>query len=539
MERRAPLTLALLARDGRLPGSVIATLQALAKENFIQLVAAAPALAPPSHFHERRERWLAAAQRLLEGCAGASTVALAEAFPALPAAPTGEVDLVFAWDLGLDAALAWPSRLGVLRLEVGGSFDGLGCFRALLQTSRHVPVVAKLCGPGGTQTLAHALPALPDHPKFLTQEAAVHSRSGALLSKVLRQLAARTLPEAGPVPEAPVLESANVLRHATFLAQRFAESLAGRWRKARRSKYWMDDENNWFLAWRTAPERFTCNRESFDTSGFQLLFPPPGRFYADPCVVHVAGRDHVFFEEWRQETGRGVIAHMVLGDDGRLTAPEAVLEEPHHLSYPFVFEADGEVYMIPETAAAGRIDLYCATEFPHGWEKVATLLEGVHAADTTLHRQGGRWWMFTSVGTRDTSKNDTLEIYHSESLTGPWQPHAANPVKIDAASARPAGRLFYRGGKLVRPSQDCTTAYGAAVTLNEITCLTPERFSESVLERIGPEWLPQNVGFHTVAHGRRLEVIDGRIRSKASRFPDLAEIGAYLADATPRSTSAA
>ena len=61
-----------------------------------------------------------------------------------------------------------------------------------------------------------------------------------------------------------------------------------------------------------------------------------------------------------------------------------VIEEPYHLSYPFLFEFEGELYMIPEKARATRVDLYRCVAFPYQWELVKTLIEGFALADSTL-----------------------------------------------------------------------------------------------------------------------------------------------------------
>jgi hypothetical protein len=197
-----------------------------------------------------------------------------------------------------------------------------------------------------------------------------------------------------------------------------------------------------------------------------------------------------------------------------------VLEESHHLSYPFVFEADDGIYMIPESAATRSVDLYKAYDFPRGWRHEATLLQGVSAADATLFRHDGLWWMFAAVGEDGSSRNDQLHIYWAQDVRGPWQPHVGNPVKIDVSSVRPAGRLFRRGVALLRPTQDCSRVYGGGVTLCEVTELSRESFAEVEVERLLPDWLPANVAFHTLSSSGRLEMIDGRILSTgASRFP--------------------
>jgi hypothetical protein len=65
----------------------------------------------------------------------------------------------------------------------------------------------------------------------------------------------------------------------------------------------------------------------------------------------------------------GCIAVVTANPNGTVYAPQRVLEEPHHLSYPFVFEQDGQIWMIPESGAARNVSLYRAVEFPHRWTR--------------------------------------------------------------------------------------------------------------------------------------------------------------------------
>ncbi|MCI0548615.1 MAG: formyl transferase, partial [Candidatus Rokubacteria bacterium] len=216
-------------------------------------------------------------------------------------------------------------------------------------------------------------------------------------------------------------------------------------------------------------------------------------------------------------SGKGVIAWMQRVAPGRFTQPETVLQGPHHLSYPYVFEHEGAVWMIPETAQARRIELYRARAFPRSWERVAVLLDEVNAVDATLLRHDRCWWMFANIGEAGSSTWDELFAFHADSPLGPWKPHAANPVKSDVRSARPAGRLFRREGRLIRPAQDCSRSYGGSLALCEVLELTPTRYRERVIAEIGPEWLPGNLGFHTLSFSERIEFIDGKIARPRDR----------------------
>jgi hypothetical protein len=197
----------------------------------------------------------------------------------------------------------------------------------------------------------------------------------------------------------------------------------------------------------------------------------------------------------------------VIGD--RLaSAPVPVLNRPYHLSYPHVFEADGEILMIPETGENRTLELYRATEFPLKWELVKVLMkDGVYSDATPLFHQG-RWWLFVTVDVTGNATQDELSIFHSDAITGPWIPHAANPVKSDSRSSRSGGRIIKYADRLFRPAQDCDRHYGAGLVWFEITELTPTRFSErKVLAWDGRSDLDA-IGLHSFDELGEIQAID-------------------------------
>ena len=233
------------------------------------------------------------------------------------------------------------------------------------------------------------------------------------------------------------------------------------------------------------------------------------RFYADPFPIVWKGRTYLFVEEFEHALGRGVISALEMGAQGPLGAPERVLEQPGHLSYPNVFEADGEMWMIPESGSAGTIDLFRATAFPGGWKREATLVAGVCANDATLFQRDGKWWMFATVRDGESSYSDSLWLWSAPDFRGPWAPHALNPVMVDSASARPAGRMFEQGGALWRPVQDCRRGYGAAMALARVDRLDEGGFSQTIATVLKPGggWPGRRV--HTYNEAGGFEFIDG------------------------------
>ena len=157
---------------------------------------------------------------------------------------------------------------------------------------------------------------------------------------------------------------------------------------------------------------------------------------------------YVFFEQFDWRVRKGHIAYAQLLN-GKIVAQGMAINEPHHLSYPFLFEFDGTTYCLPESCASGKLTLYRAVQFPDRWESCAEILN-IPVTDATIVRHDQRWWLFCS----DASfNNDTLLIYYAEDPRGPWIPHRSNPVKLDVHSVRPAGPFFMLDDVLYRPAQ--------------------------------------------------------------------------------------
>jgi len=186
-----------------------------------------------------------------------------------------------------------------------------------------------------------------------------------------------------------------------------------------------------------------------------------------------------------------------------------VLAEPHHLSYPFVFEHDGAIYMVPESGERGTVDLYRATSFPDRWTFVEHLMTGLEAYDATLLREHDRWWLFASVFKYKGAGSGELNLYSSDRLIGgEWRLLPASPLSSLVTGSRPAGAILRRNGRLYRPAQDGSGIYGRAIKLYEILELTEDTYREQLVSSIEPAWNPRITRTHTLAHTGRLTVLD-------------------------------
>ena len=215
-------------------------------------------------------------------------------------------------------------------------------------------------------------------------------------------------------------------------------------------------------------------------SDLRTFAPPLDRFWADPFVWLHENQYYVFIEELLYSTNRGYIICLTLDKDLNVVSNQVVLEKPYHLSYPFLFEHEGQLYMLPETKQNNRVELYRCVKFPDQWEFEKALIDNIRALDSTLLEANGKWWLFANIQEEGGSGWDTLNLYYADSpLSDQWTPHPLNPIVKDVYSARPAGQIFIHDGRLIRPSQDCSVDYGYALNFNQIVTLTETDYAET------------------------------------------------------------
>lgn len=242
--------------------------------------------------------------------------------------------------------------------------------------------------------------------------------------------------------------------------------------------------------------------------------PQDLRFMADPFGVWRDGRLHVFVETYDYRDRHGVIEVLTFDADLRLLDRRPALSEPWHLSYPFIVEAEGQTWMLPEAHQSGRLTLYRCEDFPTRWAPAQVVELDAVAIDATPVFHDGLWWLFyTPAGTR-AERVSALHVAWAPRLTGPWTPHAGNPVRFDAASSRPGGTPIVVDGMLVLPVQDCSRTYGGGMRSLRITALTPDRFEAQAdpVMAIPSGFGAYKEGFHTLSAAGGITLIDAKRR---------------------------
>ena len=232
-----------------------------------------------------------------------------------------------------------------------------------------------------------------------------------------------------------------------------------------------------------------------------LWKPKPILFQAD-SFLFVKGEELFVFYELQHWDDPGYIVMIKTSDLQTWTSPHIVLKEPFHLSFPFVFEDNGNVYMIPESQENDSIRLYKANQDLTSFTFARTLLKQERTPDihynfndSHIYKKDGIYYLFTSF-----QKNWTYhqELYFtSDLLKGIFVKHPMSPICVSNEFGRNGGSLVQYGDNLLRVTQDCHCNYGDNISLMEIIELNQFEYKEKLYCR---NILPNNNIFINGGH---------------------------------------
>ena len=234
---------------------------------------------------------------------------------------------------------------------------------------------------------------------------------------------------------------------------------------------------------------------------------PKGVFWADPFLFCHGKQLYVFFENFSYKTRKGIISSGKIVEDGKggykIADVRDAINLGYHMSYPQIIEEDGEIYMMPETLANKRLEVFRCASFPDRWELHATAFEGEEVVDTTYYCDGnGDRWLFMNKGRAPEAE---LYIYRISSLSlDSIEGHLLNPVIIDCKRGKNGGSMFSRDNESYRPNQIITHGvYGKGLQICRIKKLTLEEYEDEAVISIEPKFKKGLVGVH------HLHQIDG------------------------------
>lgn len=205
---------------------------------------------------------------------------------------------------------------------------------------------------------------------------------------------------------------------------------------------------------------------------------------ADPFLFVKDDTLFLFYES-KKLFSPGVIKMTCTKDLCNWSKPIIVLDEPFHLSFPFVFEDNGKIYMIPETGEDKSVRLYEAENSDLSqFIFVKNLLNHkeldnitIDYADSCIFKENNKYYLFTSVQYKGINH---LELYICDSLNGNFLKHPASPICISNKYGRNAGSIVKFNNTIYRVSQDCEKKYGDNVNIHRIILLTDTEYKEEI-----------------------------------------------------------
>lgn len=217
-----------------------------------------------------------------------------------------------------------------------------------------------------------------------------------------------------------------------------------------------------------------------------LIIPKPLLTQADPFLF-VNGKILYLFFESQRSGERGVIRMKKTENLKDWTKPITVLREPFHLSFPFVFEYNGNVYMIPETQASDSIRLYRGNDDLTDFTLERVLISKQRTdevkfnyCDSHLLKKDGVWFLFSSIAYNWTYY---LELYYSDDLHHDFIKHPASPIYVGNDFGRSGGSIIHFNDDYYRISQNCSKSYGANISVHQITSLDENVYQEELVKQ--------------------------------------------------------
>lgn len=252
-------------------------------------------------------------------------------------------------------------------------------------------------------------------------------------------------------------------------------------------------------AWPVANPILTC--ASVTDYGF------PSNYVADPFLYAKDDILYMFFKSKNPITMQGDIAVARSIDNGVNWEQMGVaLDKDWHLSHPYVFDYNHQIYMMPDGSEKGDLRLYRAIQFPLKWKLEKIILDRP-LVNTFVIQHDEMYWIF---GSHHRQLTHNLEVWYSTSPFGPWTPHKKNPVP----GPRNGGRPFFYSGYLFRLAHD-----DKRVRVFKIETLTTSHYKEVEvdLEFENPKkgknaWngaRSHHLDVHRVGTGRWVAVADG------------------------------
>ena len=223
---------------------------------------------------------------------------------------------------------------------------------------------------------------------------------------------------------------------------------------------------------------------------------------ADPFLFEYDNDLYIFVEYMDYHTLTGCIAYTKYNETNHNVKWYKVIEEPFHMSFPFIYRDGEDIYMLPETSQAGALYRYKCERFPDVWKR-ETIMKDVMFADTALLDN------YSHGYTLDVS-DDSMR----KAVTFSFDGGVVKDVKFysdDAKTCRLGGAFFRYNGYDIKVSQDCEKEYGKSLIFSTFNWTNNEEkvIKNLTIEEVNTIGKINKIhGVHTYNSAGGYEIID-------------------------------
>lgn len=244
---------------------------------------------------------------------------------------------------------------------------------------------------------------------------------------------------------------------------------------------------------------------------------PKDRWFADPFVLDVTAEEIlILVEDFGYDIHKGVISLLHINRKTmEIASRKVLLEKPTHLSFPAIWRYDRHIYIYPENAQGGQLDMYEYHPDSETLTFVKTLCEDV-VWDSYVTEAFGEPLMFTA-----NSNDFELDIYKQNETNEHFLPYLQ--VASDVPNMRMGGGVFLYNNSAYYPAQDNRRTYGGALDIKRID-YEKGKFTVEIVKHIESPNKRYPLGLHTLNEYNGIVVID----VKGYRYGKIGELMARL-----------
>lgn len=240
------------------------------------------------------------------------------------------------------------------------------------------------------------------------------------------------------------------------------------------------------------------------------------RWFADPYLLEVTDKQIVVLvEEFCYKLRKGRIARLVISrPDYVLQNMKIILELPTHLSFPVIYNKDGQIYVMPENSKSGGITIYKYNTQTISLEKLHEVGH-LPLTDATIARDlSGDEYIFSTK--LPNPNGNEMQIYSFDGDAMHLEEKPVANIVFPNNVARNAGDAFYIGEQMYRPAQDCDKCYGNGIDIQKVN-KDGNTFTFETINSFHSDNPAYNLGYHTFNIKNGLIVVDGH----RYRFPKM------------------